>query len=266
MAKKKKAAAPEPAGESAPMWIVSFADLVTLMMSFFVVLYATKQGGPQQQMETAAAMAVEFGYKPPADSDREIDDVARRRLGMPVHNENSGYGQSANADQGASGSHAQVSTIRDGKAIVTGGAITFEAGQTELDPGSLQTIGTIADKVRGLNNVLNVKAHASADESTLRPDDPNGMNLSYRRAVAVIDELVKRGINRGVLRPVPCGTFEPVKTGVYDAAGLRQNRRAEIFTTDNTISEFFPAKTVSASPGVGGEGGGPATSKAGHGE
>ena len=42
MAKRKKAE--EPAGESAPMWIVSFADLVTLLMSFFVILSVKPEG------------------------------------------------------------------------------------------------------------------------------------------------------------------------------------------------------------------------------
>ena len=70
MAVQKKAKAPEPAGESAPMWIVSFADLVTLMMSFFVVLYAMKQGGEKQQMDTMAAIKATFdpAYEPPQDA------------------------------------------------------------------------------------------------------------------------------------------------------------------------------------------------------
>ena len=48
------------------MWIVSFADLVTLMMSFFVVLYALKQGGEKQQMDTMAAIKATFdpAYEP----------------------------------------------------------------------------------------------------------------------------------------------------------------------------------------------------------
>jgi chemotaxis protein MotB len=246
---KKKAAAAEPAGESAPMWIVSFADLVTLMMSFFVVLYATKQGGPQQQMETAVAMASEFGWKPTADSDPQYTEIYNKRRGLPVHKENSGNGQSADPAQGATGSHPEVQNIRPAQNIATGGKILFEAGQTELDETSAATLKEIAAKVMGKNNVLMVKGHASADESSLRPDDPNGMNLSYRRAVAAVDALVKLGIDRRVLRPVPCGNFEPLKTGVYDAAGLRENRRVEVFTTDNTASEFFPAHTVDADGG-----------------
>ena len=59
--------------------------------------------------------------------------------------------------------------------------------------------------------------------------------------MAVADELVRLGINRDVLRPMPCGPFEPVKTGVYTADGLRLNRRAEVFTTDYTATADYNA-------------------------
>ncbi|HVX84642.1 MAG TPA: flagellar motor protein MotB [Phycisphaerae bacterium] len=244
---KKKAAAPEPAGESAPMWIVSFADLVTLMMSFFVVLYAMKQGGKQQQLETAAAIATTFGYRPPDSSDAPLDEEARRYLGMPLHHQDAGYGQSVDQEQGAEGSHPQVQTIGTGKQVVTGGKINFDVGQASLDPASLDTVKAIAKQITGRTNVVIIKGHVSADEVALHPDDPNAMGLSYRRAVAVADQLARLGIDRRVLRPMPCGPFEPLLTGVYDSASLRQNRRVEIFTTDHTESDYDKPRTVSAS-------------------
>jgi flagellar motor protein MotB len=98
-----------------------------------------------------------------------------------------------------------------------------------------------------------VKGHVSADELSLRPDDPQGLSLSYQRAMAVIHELVKDGIEERTLRPVACGTFEPLRTGVYDAASLRENRRVEVFTTEATASDFAPTPTVSpdATPAAG---------------
>lgn len=250
MAMKKKAAAPEPAGESAPMWIVSFADLVTLMMSFFVVLYALKQGGKQQQIQVAAALKATFdpAYEPDPESTSQFDQAYRRYRGIPGPRVETLPGASANITHGADGSNPKVQNIRAGKDIVTGGKITFAVGETKLSPDSLATIKQIADRVRGLNNVLMVKGHVSADELSLRPDDPQGLALSYRRAMVVIDELAKLGIDRRVLRPVACGAYEPVQVGVYDAAGLRQNRRVEVFTTDATASEYFPTQTVPPAP------------------
>jgi flagellar motor protein MotB len=140
-----------------------------------------------------------------------------------------------------------------GKDNVTGGKIIFEAGQTTISPEAADAIRQIADRVRGLNLVLMVKGHVSADELSLRPDDPQGLSLSYQRAMAVIQELTKDDIDQRTMRPVACGTFEPLRTGVYDAASLRENRRVEVFTTEATASEFAPTPTVStdAAPGAG---------------
>jgi len=256
MAAQKKAKAPEPAGESAPMWIVSFADLVTLMMSFFVVLYALKQGGEKRQMEVAAAIKATFdpSYIPSPDSPSEWDQAIRRAHGLPGPPFANMGGNATSPTKGSKGQHMQVETIRPGKAIVTGSKISFDAGQTTLDAQSKETIKQVADKVKGLNNILVIKGHISADEASLRPDDKDGRALSYLRATVVADELEGLGVDRRVLRPMACGSTEPVKTGVYDNAGLRQNRRVEIYTTEYTVSDYHQVQTVPADTQGSGEG------------
>ncbi len=253
---KKAAKPPEPAGESAPMWIVSFADLVTLMMSFFVVLYAMKQGGAKQQIQTAAAMKAVFdpAYDPPIDSPSEFDQAYRHYRGKPGPPVDNPTGRSNKVSKGSEGNNPEVESIRAGKDIVTGGKITFDAGESKISPQSLETIKEISDRVRGLNNVLMVKGHVSADELALNPDDPNGLGLSYRRAMLVIDELVKLGIDRRVMRPVACGAFEPIKVGAYDTNSLRMNRRVEVFTTDYTASDYFQTPTVAPARDAGADG------------
>jgi chemotaxis protein MotB len=254
MAMKKRQAAEEPAGESAPMWIVSFADLVTLMMSFFVVLYALKQGGEKRQLETAAAIKATFdpGYTPPIDSTSEFDQALRRYKGLPGPAYLNNGGHAPKPTDGATGLDQSVTAIRPGKQIVTGTRISFEVNSAALDAADEEAIAQIADKVRGLNNVMFVKGHVSADEIALRPDDPEGMSLSYQRANRVIDEFVKWGIDRRVLRPLVCGPYEPLMTGAYDPASLKQNRRVEVYATENTASDFVPIKTVQATaPQVG---------------
>src|SRR5213079_1447729 len=103
MAAPKKAKAPEPAGESAPMWIVSFADLVTLMMSFFVVLYALKQGGEKQQLETTVAIKRAFGWTPDLLSDSDLDRAGRRYIGIESPPLEDRKGSSSKENKGAEG-------------------------------------------------------------------------------------------------------------------------------------------------------------------
>jgi chemotaxis protein MotB len=248
MAMKKKEAAPEPAGESAPMWIVSFADLVTLMMSFFVVLYAMKQGGEKQQLEQAAAIKAVFdpGYMPAIDSTSEYDQMIRRYKGLPGPAYLNNGGNAPKPTDGSSGTDMQVQTIRPGRQIVTGTRITFELNSPNLDAPGLDAIAQIAEKIHGLNNVLFVKGHVAADEIALRPDDPEGMSLAYQRANRVIDEFVKLGIDRRVLRPMACGAYEPIITAAYDAEAMKTNRRVEVYSTENIASDFTPVNTVPA--------------------
>ena len=252
---KKKAAAPEPAGESAPAWIVSFADLVTLLMSFFVVLYALKEGGTQQQLERTAAIKQQFGYVPADDSKDPLDLLILQNMGRPLPPMSQKVGQSSETLMGADGVNPNVQTIRPGQEV-KGGSITFAVGSAELDQAAQTTIKRLAKVVVGHNNVLMIKGHASRDELALAEDDQNRLALCYRRASAVCDELVKLGIDRRVLRPVACGPFEPVKQQAYGSDAMRANRRVEIFSTDVTINEYNQEPVV---PDVRGEEAGAST-------
>jgi len=246
MAMQKKAKAPEPAGESAPMWIVSFADLVTLMMSFFVVLYALKQGGPTKEVEVAVGIKEVFdpGYVPSPDSTSSFDMLWRQRHGMPGPPHNNNGGEAPKPTDGAQGIDQNVTNIRAGKQIVTGTRITFEFNSTKLTSDAYPALQQISEKVRGINNILFIKGHIARDELDVRPDDPYGMMLSYARALRVIDEFVKLGIDRKILRPMGCGPDEPLRTAAYSPADLALNRRVEIFSTENTPDDFTNINTV----------------------
>jgi chemotaxis protein MotB len=227
------------------MWIVSYADLVTLTMSFFVVLYALKSGGPEKQIETTAAIKAQFGYVPPMDSTDPLDLAVLRLMGRPVPPDMTRYvGRSQDPAKGAEGRNPEVETIIPGKEITSGGSIRFALGSAVLDAADEAKIVVLADILRGHSNVLIVKGHVSPDELTLRPDDPYGMTLSEQRAEAVAAALVEHGIDRAVLRPMPCGAYEPLKVQVYDAEALQQSRRAEVYATDKTASDYVPAKLV----------------------
>src|SRR5438445_11092539 len=66
--------------EECPEWIFTFADLVMLMMGFFVILWVLKpnpgkEGGAKQELpvEVLAAIRGAFGYSPDPASKDPVD-------------------------------------------------------------------------------------------------------------------------------------------------------------------------------------------------
>src|SRR6185369_1948976 len=118
-----------------------------LLMSFFVVLYAMKEGGQKQQMEVSAALKATFdSYIPPADTTDEFQQMIRRYKGLPGPPLLNTGGDAPNKTAGANGPHTAVETIRPGNVVVTGGRITFDVGGTGLDEASRATIAQLFDK------------------------------------------------------------------------------------------------------------------------
>jgi flagellar motor protein MotB len=59
---KKKKTPPPPAQEGAPEWMVSYADMITIMMAFFVVMYAMAPKKDQEKKESPTQRLMQSIY------------------------------------------------------------------------------------------------------------------------------------------------------------------------------------------------------------
>ena len=102
-----------------------------------------------------------------------------------------------------------------------GGEIRFAAGQPALLPAAREPLDAVlAELNRDVGLTLLIKAFADAREPA--PDA-----LSTRRANVVVDWLVRRGVERGRLKALGCGTRRPLTFG-EDESQRERNRRAEL--------------------------------------
>ncbi len=248
MGKHKKQESHEEAGESAPLWIISFADLVALELSFFVILAcgAPKGGAtgeassPSASTSThelndvAASVKMAFHYVPSVDSTDPIDQIILRR--MAGKGDQPRNGDTSEPIDGVIGRNDMVTTVRTGTQTTIGGPISFEEGSVVLKPSTQSSLSTISEMIRGHSNVFLIKGHTSRDEEG--QPAAKGRDLAYERATAVMSKLVEMGISRTSLRVQSCRDFEPLKEGAYDNEARALNRRVEVVSTEALVGEY----------------------------
>ena len=231
--------------EGAPEWLISFADNVTLMMGFFVILLAmnmkpasTGAAGESKEPGNPAAtpeildmaIAIREAFNNPVDpnSSSPIDLPLIRRL-----LERSGPSQAER--DGQIGREHDVKSIRPTDYYSPAGIVPFDEASTSLSAAGTEALRQMTRTLRGQNLVIEVRGHVSATESFGKPD--RGVRLSYERALSVAEALATLGFPWAQLRIVGCGDAERLVPIARDPAGHRTNQRVELIVTDQVMKD-----------------------------
>lgn len=198
----------EEGGGHAPMWIVSFADMVILLMSFFVLLLcqgSQKTATDEDLLKILASVKVGFGYTPRPDSKDPLDIAVLQVL---THKGLSGTSYSGNRWLSAA-IKGTANKERDTwvKAQSNVGKPVRFAHNSDIIPKSAQAdLDEIAEVVRHHYRIIVIQGHCSQDEAYR--DAAGGHDLSFRRALAVKIALESRGVATTRLRLVSCSAHE----------------------------------------------------------
>src|SRR5207248_9995720 len=128
--------------EECPEWIFTFADLVMLMMGFFVILWVLKPSpGKAEQaldpkwLEVIGKIREAFGHIPDPDSKDPVDRYLLMKkieqLQLPLKGPGQG-GATKIKPRGAQGTDPEVRDIRPGSESAVGGRVMFAAGDGNL--------------------------------------------------------------------------------------------------------------------------------------
>lgn len=137
----------------------------------------------------------------------------------------------------ANGSQAQAraETVRSDAAtrdserglVLTLGDVVFDAGKTSLQPGAMTAIDRLA-QLMAVYPERSVRIEGHTDSAG---DDARNQTLSERRAAAVRDALLARGVDAKRVEAVGYGETRPIADN-GTPAGRQKNRRIEIVLSD----------------------------------
>lgn len=232
----------EEAHEGAPEWLISFADMVMLMMGFFVILFALNAqpkggnpGGGGEEHEGVAnepdlvdfAIAVRRAFH--NDVDLSSTDPADQVLIQRILSERAkGAGESS--DEGTKGADRNVQSVRPSDRYGQGTHVVFARKSAELAPAAGETLDELARQLKGQSTVIEVRGHVGVGESYGDPE--RGMELSIDRALAAAKRLAAGGVDWWRLRIEAAGSNERIEPTPVDQAGDARNARVEVRVLD----------------------------------
>jgi len=222
-------------------WVVTFGDMMTLLLTFFVLLFSMSEIKQDQSMALIESLRRQFGnetaslslmpgnFPPTTAALNRLPSLGRARR---MHTMNGGDRVRAPV-----GDYARVATIRPADDSTQGGVVYFDEGSSQLTQEHQRTLQTIADVIRGKPQRIEIRGHTSA--RPLAPDSPyrSHWDLAYARCVKVMEALVELGINPKRLRIAVAADKEPIHTG-YDELLRKKNARVEIFMVDKLTQDL----------------------------
>ncbi|MDR1514100.1 MAG: OmpA family protein [Synergistaceae bacterium] len=219
MARKKKAPASNP---GAPLWLATYGDMVTLVLCFFVLLYAFSTLDVAKFTAMAESMQMAFSIMPggPAASSTQsmVDgsfgegagDAARRTQSDQTNNANKVLALVQEAiKQEDLGDDIRVSLEERGIVISFSEQILFAEGSARIRPVSLRVLYKIGMIINSLSNQIELEGHTDSAvlQNSIYVDN---WGLSAARAAAVVSYLNREiGISEKRLRAVGLGPARP---------------------------------------------------------
>ncbi len=235
MAKKERA----PAG--APEWVVTFGDMMSLLLVFFISLVAMseiKQDKFQQAVESLRRAFGGFeggiGTMPIETNDANTLIEKLIELDIPINMDKKGDSD----EEGVRGKKFRVTNVRDGIQVVVGGKIAFDRFSATLKPEAADLVAKTAEQLRGYNTRILIRGHATREQLPEDSEFADARDLSYARARAVSRQLEEHGVRSIRIIPVAVGDAEPFVRQAYTEERRALNRRVEILVTEDLIEDY----------------------------
>ncbi len=220
-------------------WKVAYADFVTAMMAFFMVMWLVGQD------ENKKKAVSDYFQDPWANSRINTNRVRNPSLNSPNAGQTDPKKKFAGSNPAAvphddpesvERKRPKLVTVRAPERSTAGTIVTFELGETTLDENAKQRLDGVLSSFTGLSHKIDIRGHVTQNSEQVHADDTM-WHLSYKRCLAVMHYLKDLGISPERMRLSVAGPYEPL---VLDSKNTRHNdnARVEVFLLSETVGKF----------------------------
>lgn len=233
----------EDEGGGIPEWVVTFGDMMSLLLTFFIMLVSMSELKQEEKFQAMVeSMQRQFGHDASPESMAPGDHHSRTKA-LSVLATESRAKKKNTASGGVPtkapvGEDERVRIIRPGDSTAIGTVIFFEDGTIDLNDEAKANLDKELEQMSGKPQKIELRGHTAQQLGANGPDPVEAMDLGYRRARSVMRYLIeKHGIPPERIRPSSGGAWEPMYLS-SDSEKLRLNPRVEVFLLDETVDQL----------------------------
>jgi len=214
-------------------WLLTYADMITLLMALFIMLYAMSTIDREKYAAVASMFQKVFGggnlvvpvqgvgdgvNAPPFSEPIVVDPKQVQEVLEQI-------GQGLYADFARDGRFTVYLGNR-GLTISLAGNSFFDSGKADLKPEMLPLLDEVARRIKDLSNDVSVEGFTDSDPISTA-EFPSNWYLSAARANRVRDYLESKGVPAERLIVVGYGEKRPLYSN-DTAEGKAKNRRVDV--------------------------------------
>jgi chemotaxis protein MotB len=218
-------------------WIVTYSDLVTLLLVFFVLMYVLTPSIDQSTFDNFISFfknssgVMDQTSAVQQNSSAEIEDLREE-----INNEWA-YVEDFLETHGLS-AHVEIEGSNDGIKITLSDSLTFESGSSQLLPVAEMVLGRIAEMFDERIAKTEVQGHTDNVPISQNSFYRSNWHLGAARAVTVVEFLRNRSeLGPENFKASSFGEFRPIATN-ETVTGRRQNRRVEIYVSYQELMDL----------------------------
>ncbi|MGR9117020.1 MAG: flagellar motor protein MotD [Gammaproteobacteria bacterium] len=248
-------------------WLVSYADFVTLLFAFFVVMYSissvnegkyrtlsdslgdafSRKSADQNKLPVTAIQPIRIGDIPVALQAVELpnptlEEVEKKHnLSTEILRERRNLIYASEQFVEVLEPFIEQDLIAVKKhdfwvELEMNSELLFASGDAELSSKALPVLKKVSEIVRRMPNLINVEGHTD-DLPINTVKFPSNWELSSARATSVVREFVKDGIDPARLSAVGYGEYHPIADNKTEE-GRFENRRVVIVLMSHAFARY----------------------------
>lgn len=233
--------------ENHDRWLISYADFITLLFAFFVVMYAMSSVNESKYQIFSASLTSAFGkqiVKPdaivPASEQglllKSLVDRRNAKLAQQQQEAMQDIAKKINQVMSALVKNGQVSVMQTnrGVAVEINASALFNQGDATLQGGAINTLVDVAKVLEPVDLAIEVEGHTD-DIPIATEQFPSNWELSSARASSVVRLFIEHGLMPKNLKAIGSAANHPVTSN--DTADERAQNRRIIVTILSPIIE-----------------------------